>query len=80
MAGLIKAAMVLQRELIPPTLHFKKLNPRIELADSPFKIADRLIPFPKGNEPRRAAVSSFGFGGTNVHTILEEAPQPQAGH
>jgi amino acid adenylation domain-containing protein len=75
--GLIKAALVLQREQIPPTLHFKTLNPKIDLADSPFKIADRLVPFPKGDEPRRAAVSSFGFGGTNVHTILEEAP-PQA--
>ena len=59
---------------IPPTLHFKTLNPRIVLDDSPFMIADKLIPFPRGKEVRRAAVSSFGFGGTNVHTILEEAP------
>ncbi len=73
-AGVIKAAMVLQREQIPPTLHFKQLNPKIELAESPFRIADRLVPYPKGTEPRRAAVSSFGFGGTNAHTILEEAP------
>ena len=73
-AGVIKAAMVLQREQIPPTLHFKRLNPKIELAESPFRIADRLVPYPKGAEPRRAAVSSFGFGGTNAHTILEEAP------
>ena len=73
-AGLIKAAMVLERELIPPTLHFKTLNPKIDLENSAFMIADRLIAFPRGKEPRRAAVSSFGFGGTNVHTILEEAP------
>ena len=72
--GLIKAAMVLHKEEIPATLHFKKLNPKIELQNSPFMIADRLIPFPRSKEPRRAAVSSFGFGGTNVHTILEEAP------
>jgi amino acid adenylation domain-containing protein len=77
--GLIKAALVLQREQIPPTLHFKTLNPKIDLADSPFKIADRLVAFPKGDEPRRAAVSSFGFGGTNVHTILEEAPPQTQG-
>jgi amino acid adenylation domain-containing protein len=72
--GLIKAALVLHHEAIPPTLHFKTPNPRIDLGGSPFMIADRLIPFPRGKEARRAAVSSFGFGGTNVHTILEEAP------
>ncbi|MBS0317645.1 MAG: acyltransferase domain-containing protein, partial [Proteobacteria bacterium] len=73
-AGLIKAALTLHREQIPGTLHFKKLNPKIDLTDGPFLIADRLIPFPRGAQPRRAAVSAFGFGGTNVHMILEEAP------
>ena len=76
--GLIKAALVLHHEAIPPTLHFKTPNPRIELADSPFVFNDKLVPFPRGSEVRRAAVSSFGFGGTNVHVILEEAPAPKA--
>jgi acyl transferase domain-containing protein/thioesterase domain-containing protein len=74
-AGFIKAAMSLDREEIPPLLHFKKPNPKIDFAQSPFMVADRLIPFPRGEKPRRAAVSSFGFGGTNVHMILEEAPE-----
>ena len=74
-AGLINAALVLHHEEIPPMLHFKKPNPRIDFASSPFMVADHLVPFPRGNEPRRTAVSSFGFGGTNVHMILEEAPQ-----
>jgi amino acid adenylation domain-containing protein len=74
-AGFINAALVLHREEIPPMLHFKKPNPKIDFADSPFMVADRLVAFPGGNEPRRTAVSSFGFGGTNVHMILEEAPQ-----
>lgn len=78
-AGLIKAALVLHHEEIPPTLHFKKLNPKIDLASSPFLIADKLIPFPRGKEVRRTAVSSFGFGGTNVHTILEQAPERKEG-
>jgi amino acid adenylation domain-containing protein len=78
-AGLIKTALVLHHEQIPPTLHFKKLNPRIDLTDGPFQIADRLVPFPRGKEVRRSAVSSFGFGGTNVHAILEEAPLPRQG-
>jgi acyl transferase domain-containing protein/thioesterase domain-containing protein len=66
--------MVLDREQIPPTLHFKTPNPKIDFGSSPFVIADKLIPFPRGAEARRTAVSSFGFGGTNVHVILEEAP------
>src|SRR5208283_1504815 len=76
-AGLIKAALVLHHEQIPPTLHFKTPNPKIDFAGSPFLMADKLIPFPRGEEVRRTAVSSFGFGGTNVHVILEEAPAPE---
>ncbi|WHZ11420.1 MAG: polyketide synthase module [Burkholderiaceae bacterium] len=72
-AGLIKATLALHREQIPATLHFRNLNPKIDLANGPFLIADHLIPFPRGAQPRRAAVSAFGFGGTNVHMILEEA-------
>jgi len=75
-AGLIKAALVLHQEQIPPTLHFKHPNPKIDFDGSPFLIADKLIPFPRGEQVRRAAVSSFGFGGTNVHVVLEEAPDP----
>ena len=76
-AGLIKTALVLHHEEIPPTLHFKKPNPRIDFAGSPFVMADKLVPFRRGEQVRRAAVSSFGFGGTNVHVILEEAPVPK---
>ncbi len=78
-AGLIKAAMVLYREQIPATLNYQKPNPKLDLANSPFLIADRLIPFPRGTTPRRAGVSSFGFGGTNVHVVLEEGPLQSAG-
>ncbi len=78
-AGLIKTAMVLHREQIPATLHFKTPNPKIDFSSGPFVVADRLIPFPRGAEPRRAAVSAFGFGGTNVHMILEEAEVPRQG-
>jgi amino acid adenylation domain-containing protein len=75
--GLIKASLVLYHEEIPPTLHFKSPNPKIDFENSPFKMADRLIPFPRNGQTRRAAVSSFGFGGTNVHVILEEGPAPK---
>lgn len=73
-AGFIKACLALYHEKIPPTLNYEKPNPRIDFPSTPFKMVDRLQPFPRGNKPRRAGVSSFGFGGTNVHTILEEAP------
>jgi amino acid adenylation domain-containing protein len=76
-AGVIKAALVLHREEIPPTLHFRKANPKIDFENSCFKVADRLIPFPRMATPRRVAASAFGFGGTNVHAILEEAPPPK---
>ena len=78
-AGLIKAALVLHNEQIPSTLHYKEPNPKIDFENSPFKVADRLIPFPKCETPRRTASSSFGFGGTNAHVILEEAPMPEQG-
>lgn len=73
-AGFLKVAMALEHEEIPGTLHFKTPNPRFDLAHSPFEIVARRTPWPRGATPRRGAVSSFGFGGTNVHAILEEAP------
>ncbi|HEX4964285.1 MAG TPA: amino acid adenylation domain-containing protein, partial [Thermoanaerobaculia bacterium] len=75
-AGLIKTSLVLKREEIPPSLHFREPNPRIDFASSPFFVNAELRPWPAGGEPRRAAVSSFGIGGTNAHAVLEEAPAP----
>jgi amino acid adenylation domain-containing protein len=73
-AGFIKVALALEHEEIPGTLHFKSPNPRFDLTNSPFEILAKRTPWPRGPQPRRGAVSSFGFGGTNVHAILEEAP------
>ncbi|NRR24474.1 type I polyketide synthase [Brevibacillus sp. MS2.2] len=73
-AGLIKATLSLQHKLLPPTLHFKKLNPKIDLSDSPFVINSKLIDLSTVSDTLRAGVSSFGIGGTNAHVILEEAP------
>ena len=73
-AGLIKTVLALQHQMIPPSLHFKTPNPKIDFGSSPFYVSSSLSPWPAGRGPRRAGVSSFGVGGTNAHVILEEAP------
>ncbi|MEM7802060.1 MAG: beta-ketoacyl synthase N-terminal-like domain-containing protein, partial [Chloroflexota bacterium] len=73
-AGLIKTILSLQNEAIPPTLHYETPNPEIDFENSPFYVVDKLTPWPKGESPRRAGLSSFGVGGTNAHAIVEEAP------
>jgi amino acid adenylation domain-containing protein len=74
-AGLIKTALALTHEVIPPTLHFKQLNPKLGLEGSPFYVVAKATPWPRGDAPRRAGVSSFGVGGTNAHVVVEEAPR-----
>jgi phthiocerol/phenolphthiocerol synthesis type-I polyketide synthase E len=73
-AGLIKAVLVLEHREIPPSVHFERPNPRIDFAEGPFYVNRELAPWPAGEAPRRAGVSAFGFGGTNAHLVLEEAP------
>ncbi len=75
--GLIKAALALHHGALPPTLDAEAPNPQLRLEQSPFRLQTRLEPWPAPpGGPRRAAVSSFGFGGTNAHAVLEEAPTP----
>jgi acyl transferase domain-containing protein/acyl-CoA synthetase (AMP-forming)/AMP-acid ligase II/acyl carrier protein len=73
-AGLIKVILSLQHQQIPPHLHLKQINPHIPLAETPLYIASQLQPWRRSQQRRLAGVSSFGFGGTNAHVILEEAP------
>jgi acyl transferase domain-containing protein/phosphopantetheinyl transferase len=74
-AGLIKAALALHHETLPPTLHVEEPHPA--LAGSRFAPVTEAVPWerPPG-APRRAAVNAFGFGGINAHVVLEEAPRP----
>ena len=71
--GLIKAALAVHHGEIPPSLGYEKPNPAIDFDTSPFRVADRLLPW-SGDAPRRAAINALGVGGTNAHTILEQAP------
>ncbi|WP_164546878.1 polyketide synthase [Variovorax sp. 3P27G3] len=73
-AGLIKTALALYHEQIPPTVHFSAPNPSIDFARTPFHVTASLQPWLRADQPRRAGVSSFGVGGTNAHVIVEEAP------
>ena len=74
--GMIKTALALEHEEIPPSLNFTEPNPLMKIESTPFYVNTRTAAWPRGQAPRRASVSSFGIGGTNAHAILEEAPQP----
>ena len=69
-AGLIKAVLCLNHEAIPPNLHFKQLNPLIDLEDTQIEIPQKLQSWDAA--VKYAGVSSFGFGGTNAHVILTQ--------
>lgn len=83
-AGILKVLLSIKHKQIPALLHFEKLNPYINLDNTPFypvaktqdwepALDDQGTPF-----PRRAGISSFGFGGANVHVVLEEYIDAQA--
>ncbi|MFS7874215.1 SDR family NAD(P)-dependent oxidoreductase [Streptomyces asiaticus] len=74
--GLIKAVLCLGRGHIPPNLHFTRWNPAIAAGGTRFFIPRELTPWPVRTGPRLAAVSSFGFSGTNAHVVLEQPPVP----
>jgi acyl transferase domain-containing protein/acyl carrier protein len=74
-AGLIKVLLSLQHRAIPPQIHFDDPNRHTDYASSPFRVNTVLEPWEgKDGRPRRAAVSSFGFSGTNAHLVVQEAP------
>jgi acyl transferase domain-containing protein len=75
-AAFIKAVLSLENQMMPPSLNYQAPNPLIEFENSPFYVNNVLRPWPENGAPRRAAVSAFGFGGTNAHMILEAAPAP----
>ncbi len=76
-AGLIKTVLAMKHKKIPATLHFASPNPAIDFENSPFYVNNKLIDWKTDGIPRRAGISSFGVGGTNVHVIVEEAPEQQ---
>ena len=73
-AGLIKAALALHHKVLPPTINVSAPNPKLDIENSPFYLNTQTRPWMKrvDGTPRRAGISSFGFGGTNFHVVLEE--------
>lgn len=72
--GLIKVVLALRHATIPASLHVREPSPLLGLEGSRLSLARETTPWESGDGPRRAAVSSFGIGGTNIHAVLQEAP------
>ncbi len=79
-AGVIKVALALHHKVLPPTINVSKPHPKLGISDSPFYLNTETRPWlPRPDDtPRRAGISSFGFGGTNFHIVLEEYRQDHA--
>jgi acyl transferase domain-containing protein len=72
-AGLIKTVLALRHRAVPPSLHYRTANPKLDFAGV-FAVPTGLCSHDPATGPMRAGVSSFGIGGTNVHVVLEEPP------
>ncbi|MYW03002.1 polyketide synthase, partial [Streptomyces sp. SID3343] len=73
--ALMKAVLSVRHGVIPPNLHFDRLNPNIELGGTRLFVPTEVTAWPVADRPRLAAASSFGMGGTNAHVIVEEPPR-----
>lgn len=74
-AGFMKAVLVVNKGILPPLCGFQRVNPEIELQNSPFYISTEAKPWIPCNGVRRAGISSLGMGGTNAHVIIEQPPR-----
>ncbi len=78
--GLLKTVLAMENQVLPPTANFEQPGEKIDLDGSPFRVLAAAGPWTSPPaHPRRAAVSGFGFGGTNAHVLLEEPTEPARG-
>ncbi|AVP97139.1 hypothetical protein C7S18_08005 [Ahniella affigens] len=76
--GLIKALLSIQHGQIPPSLHSQTLNPLCQLDDATLSIPQCVVPWNRPTSERIAAVSSFGFGGSNAHVVVRGVQSPES--
>jgi acyl transferase domain-containing protein len=73
--GLMKVLMSMKHKTIAPIINFQNINREIDLSKGPFYFNTTPVEWPSNSRgPRRAAVNSFGIGGTNAHAVIEEPP------
>ncbi|WP_432168924.1 SDR family NAD(P)-dependent oxidoreductase [Streptomyces sp. 1222.5] len=77
-AGLLKVLLALRHRQLPPSPHYRESNPEIDFGRGPFRVLTRTDEWRPGRAGVRvAALSSFGFSGTNAHAVVAEAPAPR---
>ncbi|MGB3353376.1 MAG: type I polyketide synthase, partial [Mycobacterium sp.] len=75
--GLIKATLALHHEMLPPTAGVRTLSTAVDWEASGLRVPTETECWPRAADPRRAAVCSYGYGGTIAHLLIEEAPEPR---
>ncbi|MEV4826370.1 type I polyketide synthase [Micromonospora sp. NPDC049274] len=77
-AGLVKAVEALRHRVMPGTLYAERRSPHIDWTEGDVELLTEARQWDRGDEPRRAGISSFGFSGTNAHVVIEEYDAPAA--